>query len=183
MRGDAGAARRYARALLDVALKAGQDAGALRTDLDEAVRVVKSSRELQQALEHPALPVEKKKKLLAALFAGRGASLLLKLLDLLVERRRLALLPHVARTYASLWNAQRGVSAAEAVSAVSLSKDEEGALQKALRDLTGKEVELTARVDPSLLGGLLVNMDGRTYDGSVKTRLVSLREHLGGRAD
>jgi F-type H+-transporting ATPase subunit delta len=183
MRGDAGAARRYARALLDVALKGGQDAGALRADLDEAVRMLKSSRELQQALEHPALPVEKKKKLLQAVFAGRGSALLLKLLDLLVERRRLALVPHVARTYATLWNAHRGVSAAEAVSAVALSKEEEAALQKALQSVTGKDVELVTRVDPSLLGGLLVNMDGRTYDGSVKTRLVSLREHLGGRTD
>lgn len=183
MRGDAGAARRYARALLDVALKGGQDAGALRTDLDEAVRMLKSSRELQQALEHPALPLDKKKKVLAALFAGRGSALLLKLLDLLVERRRLALLPHVARTYATLWNAHRGVSAAEAVSAVALSPDEERALTAALKNLTGREVELVARVDPSLLGGLLVNMDGRTYDGSVRTRLVSLRGHLGGGTD
>jgi F-type H+-transporting ATPase subunit delta len=182
MRGADGAPRRYARALLDVAVKSG-DAGALRTELDEAVRIFKSSRELQQAVEHPALPLAKKKKLLAALFAGRGSTLLLKLLDLLVERRRLALLPDLARTYASLWNAHRGVLAAEAVSAAPLSRDQEDALQKALRGLTGKDVELSARVDPALLGGLLVNMDGRTYDGSVKTRLVSLREHLGGRTD
>ncbi|MGH9887413.1 MAG: ATP synthase F1 subunit delta, partial [bacterium] len=169
-------------ALLDVALKSG-DGAALRTELDEAVRMLKSSRELQQTLDHPALPLEKKKKVLAALFAGRGSALLLKLVDLLVERRRLPLLPDLARTYGSLWNAHRGVLAAEAVSAAPLSKDEEKALQKALATLTGKDVELVARVDPALLGGLLVNMDGRTYDGSVRTRLVALREHLGGRTD
>jgi F-type H+-transporting ATPase subunit delta len=181
MAGTDGGPRRYARALFDVALQKGEEAG-LRDELDAATRVLQGSRELQQTLDHPALPLERKKKILGAVFAGRGSALLLKLLELLVQRRRTSVLPALARTYTALFNAHRGVLAAEAVSAAPLSAEQQAAIQAALQEMTGKPVELGVRTEPALLGGVVVNMDGRTYDGTVRTRLTALREHLGGRA-
>lgn len=181
MAGTDGGPRRYARALFDVALQKGEE-GTLRDQLDGAVRVFQGSRELQQTLDHPALPLERKKKILAALFAGQSSALLLKLLELLVQRRRTSVLPALARTYTALWNAHRGVVAAEAVSAVPLLPEQQAAIQAKLQAMTGRPVELEARTDAAVLGGVLVNMDGRTYDGTVRTHLSALREHLGGRA-
>ncbi len=180
MRGSDGAPRRYARALLDVALQGG-DPQALRAELAEAASLWQGSRELQQAFEHPAIPAERKKKVAAALFGGKGSSLLLRFLDLLLERGRMRILPQISAAYAVLHDAHRGVVAAEAVSATPLTGAEESALLTALRARTGRQVELRSRIDPALLGGLLVNMEGRTYDGSVRTRLSALRDHLGGR--
>jgi F-type H+-transporting ATPase subunit delta len=70
--------------------------------------------------------------------------------------------------------------AAEAVSATPLDEPQTRAVAKALGAATGRQVDLSARVDPRLLGGMLVKMEGRTYDGSVRARLTALKRTLAG---
>ena len=176
-----GAARRYARALLDVALQKGE-AEALRRELRETADLLAAHKDLRSALEHPALSAEAKKKLVDAVWGRRGSALLARLMGLLAERGRTALLPAIEETYGALWNAHRGVVAAEAVSAVPLDEGQARAVAAALRRATGKEVELQSRADQALLGGLLVKMAGRTYDGTVRGRLRALRQRLVGPA-
>jgi F-type H+-transporting ATPase subunit delta len=176
-----GAARRYARALLDVALPQG-DAETLRRELREAAALLASQKDLQSALEHPALPAEAKRKVVEAVWGRRGSPVLGRLMALLAERGRIALLPAIEQSYGGLWNAHRGVVAAEAVSAVPLDENQTRAVAEALRRATGKDVELQSRADPALVGGLLVKMAGRTYDGTVRGRLRALRQRLVGPA-
>jgi F-type H+-transporting ATPase subunit delta len=176
-----GVARRYARALLDVALQQG-DPEALRGELREATALLAGQAELRAALEHPALPAEAKKKVVDAVWGRRGSKVLARLMALLVERGRMGLLPGIEESFTALWNAHRGTVAAEAVSAVALDEAQTEAVAQALRRATGKDVELEFRADPALLGGLVVKMSGRTYDGSVRGRLKSLRERLVGQA-
>jgi F-type H+-transporting ATPase subunit delta len=179
--GTRGAARRYARALLDVAVQQG-DPEALRRELRETGSLLAASPELRSALLHPALPAESKKKLVEAVW-GRGASkVMTRLMALLAERGRIGLLPAIEESFGALWNAHRGVVAAAAVSAAPLDEAQKRALVETLRQATGKEVELEAVTDAALLGGLVVRMAGRTYDGSVRGRLKSLRERLVGQA-
>lgn len=173
--GDQGAARRYARALLDVAKT---DADALQAELAAAGSALNGSAELQRVLGHPALPAERRRKVAAAVFTG--SPLLGKLVAMLLERDRIALLPEISRQYTTLWNEQRGVIPAEAVTAAPMDTKQAEALGQALADATGKQVALRTRVDPTLLGGVMVHMAGRTYDGSVRTRLLALRERLTG---
>ena len=116
--------------------------------------------------------------MLAALADRAGASvLLLRLVELLATRDRVALLPDVVEAYADLANAARGVVSAEAVSAVALPEAQRRALAVALGGPAGP-AELRSRVDPALIGGLLVRVGGRTYDGTVRTRLAALRRRL-----
>jgi len=176
-----GTARRYARALLDVALQQG-DPEALRRELREAAALLGGQKELRAALEHPALSAAAKTKLVQAVWGGRGSVLLARLMTLLAERGRTPLLAAIEESFTALWNAHRGTVAAEAVSAVPLDEAQTRAVVEALRRATGKDVELQARVDPTLLGGLVVKMAGRTYDGSVRGRLKSLRARLVGQA-
>jgi len=176
-----GVARRYARALLDVALQQG-DPEALRHELSAAAAVLESHAELRSALEHPALSAGARRKLVEAVWEGRGSKILVRLLALLAERGRTALVPAIEESYGALWNAHRGVVAAEAVSAVPLDEAQTRAVAEALRKATGQEVELQARADPALVGGLLVKMAGRTYDGTVRGRLRALRQRLVGPA-
>ena len=89
-------------------------------------------------------------------------------------------LPSIAREYGRLWNAQRGVVEAEAVSASALDETEARGVSAAVSGALGKQVELRRRVDPRLMGGLLLRMEGRVYDGSVRARLRALRERLAG---
>jgi F-type H+-transporting ATPase subunit delta len=181
-RGAPGTARRYARALLDVALQKGEAEG-LRAELSAMVAVIAAHQDLAALLAHPAVSAERKRKLVSAVAARAKASdLLTRLLTLMGERDRLDLLPMVAEAYAKLWNAHRGVVAAQAVSAMPLDETQTRAVARALGAATGREIDLAARVDPRLLGGMLVKMEGRTYDGSVRARLLALRRTLAGTA-
>jgi F-type H+-transporting ATPase subunit delta len=175
-----GTARRYARALLDVALEK-EEAEALRAELEAMVAVIAAHPDLAALLANPVVSAERKKKLVSAVASRAKASdLLTRLLTLMGERDRLDLLPMVAAAYAKLWNAHRGVVAAEAVSATALDEAQTRAVARALGAATGREVDLRSRVDPRLLGGMLVKMEGRTYDGSVRARLLALRRTLAG---
>jgi F-type H+-transporting ATPase subunit delta len=172
--------RRYARALLDLALQKG-DAPAVQRELDEVAGLLESQDELRSVLAHPALPVEKKKAIAGALFGGAAsASLVGRLVHLLLDRQRIDALPTVARAYTRLWNAHRGIVEAEAVSATPLDAEANRALGEAVGKATGHEVALRTSVDQALLGGVLLRMEGRVYDGSVRGRLHALRDHLAG---
>lgn len=172
------AARRYARALLELAPQAGGPV-AIRDAVRAGLGLLESQPRLAEALASPALPSEAKQRLLAAVFERAGAPPVLpRLLGLLAERRRLELLPAVESAYQALWNQQRGVASAEAVSARPLDEAEKQALVAALEKTTGLGIELATREDPSLLGGLLVHVAGRSYDGSVRARLRALRTRL-----
>lgn len=174
-----GVARRYARALLEVALEAGS-AEAMRGELEQAVALLGEHKQLASALASPAVPLERKREIVDGVWGGGAVSLLNRLLALLVERGRIALLPSIEQVYGALWNAQRKVVAAEAVSAVPLDPAQRKALSEAIGKATGMGVELTEGVEPALLGGLLVRMGGRVYDGSVRAQLQALRQRLSG---
>jgi F-type H+-transporting ATPase subunit delta len=172
-------ARRYARALVDVAQASGPQAMLeLRDELQAFAPQLQSHEGLRRALEHPALPAEQKKRVVLALAESAGATpLLRKLVELLAARNRLQLLPDVAGAYAELASAAQGIVTAEVVSATPLPDAQKQALVAALGG-GGGGVELRTEVDPALVGGLVVRLAGRTYDGSVRARLAALRQRL-----
>jgi F-type H+-transporting ATPase subunit delta len=165
-------ARRYARCLLEVA---GAEALALRDELRDFSLLVLDHTELRRALLDPGVGAARKRGLLAAVAERAGASpLLRRFVDLVASRDRVGLLPDVVEAYAELANASRGVVSAEVLSAVPLAEAQRRALAAAL----GGTVELRSRVDPDLVGGLVVRVGGTTYDGSVRTRLAALKRRL-----
>jgi F-type H+-transporting ATPase subunit delta len=177
---DQGTARRYARALLDVA-REQESAEGVREELRQAADLMAGNPDLSAMLAHPALAVERKQALAREVFGRAGASeLLARLLDLLIARGRLELLPDIEQAFAAAWNAQRGVQTAEAVTAEALTPAQETRLSAALSAASGRDVELATAVDASVLGGVRVTMGGRIYDGTVRGRLESLRRHLEG---
>jgi F-type H+-transporting ATPase subunit delta len=169
-------ARRYARALLDVGGRQGrEEALALRDELRGFAAIVSGHAELRRALVHPGLGADERRRVLSAVADRAGSSeLLRRLIDLLAVRDRLSLLTDVAEAYAEAANAAYGVVSAEVGSAVALAEPQRRALAAAL----GEAVELRGRVEPELLGGLLVRVGGKTYDGTVRARLAALRRRL-----
>lgn len=172
-------ARRYARALLDVADAQGAGkALELRDELRGFASQLDAHAGLRRALAQPTLGTEAKRKIVTALAeAAQASPIVLKLVELLASRDRLGLLGAVAVAYAELANARKGVVAAEVVSAVPLAPGQRKALEQALAG-KARSVELTSEVEPGLVGGLVLRMAGRTYDGSVRTRLDALRRRL-----
>jgi F-type H+-transporting ATPase subunit delta len=175
----ASAARRYARALLDVAIGKG-DPRAVERDLAAVRADLAASPELRGALANPALSAERKKALVSAVWAGRSSELVGRLLALLTDRDRLDLVPLIVENYRLLVLAHEDVAPAQVVSAVTLDGEQLAAIEAVLRKATGTRVEVEASVDAELLGGVLVKLGGRHYDGSVRGRLKALRASLAG---
>jgi len=172
-------ARRYARALLAVADAKGKDAALeLKQELRGFAALVEGHEPLRRLLAQPAISADAKRRVVMALAErARPTPLVARLVELLAARDRLALVGEVATAYAVLANAAHGVVTAEVVSAAPLQPAQQDALVAALASGKGS-VELTSEVEPALVGGLVVRVAGRTYDGSVSTRLLALRRRL-----
>jgi F-type H+-transporting ATPase subunit delta len=173
-------ARRYARAALDVASEQGAAvAAALAGEISALAALLEQNVELRRALLHPGLGSDPRRRVLAGIVAQAGGSTLLaRLVDLLARHDRVGLLPALAEEYGHALNQREGRVSAEALSAVPLAEPQRAALARALGSAAGKDVELKARVDPAVLGGVRVTMGGRTYDGTVRSRLAALRARL-----
>lgn len=171
-----GVARRYARALFEVA-DGEKRAAAVRSELEAALAALREHADLERALLHPALAADTKKGIVAAVFQG-ASPLVVRILELLATRRRLPLLPAIVEEYARALLAASGVERAELVTATPLAAAEAERVRKALEAALGKGIELDARLDPELLGGVLVKVGGRHFDGTLRGRLAALRGRL-----
>jgi F-type H+-transporting ATPase subunit delta len=182
MTGQYGAARRYARALLDVARESA-DPESVAVELRSVAGLLDAERPLRALLANPAVPTRTKLAIAEAIAAKAGWSVLMtRLLRLLVGRGRSELVPQIARSYQALWNAERGVVEAEARAAVEFDAGQLGALTEAIQKLTGQKAQVSFQLEPELLGGVVLRLGGRTYDGSVRSQLAGLRRRMSGTA-
>ena len=124
--------------------------------------------------------MQRKRAVIEQLLARAGAvtPTLAKLLLLLAERDRLALLPELARAYESRLMDHAQVVRAELTSAVPLSAERVAALQQGLQRVTGRQVQLDTRVDPAIIGGAVARIGSTVYDGSVTTQLQKVQDRL-----
>jgi F-type H+-transporting ATPase subunit delta len=175
-------ARRYARAALDVAESRGDDApAALHQGLGELVALVERHPPLRSALVDPRVGPDARGRLLEAIASkARLSELTRRVVALLTAHDRLPLLPALAEACGAELLARRGVLTAEATSAAPLSDAQRQALAGALGQVSGLEVRVRTHVDPEVLGGLRVTMEGKTYDGTVRAHLAALRRSLAG---
>jgi F-type H+-transporting ATPase subunit delta len=170
------AARRYAEAAFEVGLRDGT-VEAWRNELDAAAGLV-GDEGLARVLANPAIPLEDRLQVADATFGKIVDTPALNLIKLMIRRGRIEELPRIAADFRRLDNARQGITIATATSAKELDPDEVKALTQRMEQFTGGRVELDVRVDPSLLGGLVVQVGDRLIDGSVRGRLERLRQQL-----
>jgi F-type H+-transporting ATPase subunit delta len=171
-------AARYARALLDVARKEA-DPRAIEGELASFVALVERNATLHHVLTNPAVPAPRKAALVKELVDRGGLSQIVgRLLGLLAERDRMVLLPDLLDEYRRRLLDLLNVVRAEVVTAVPLPPDRVPALEKALAAMTGQTVSMSARVDRSIIGGVVTKIGSVVYDGSVKRQLEKMRETL-----
>jgi F-type H+-transporting ATPase subunit delta len=96
----------------------------------------------------------------------------------LAAKDRVRLLPFIADAYAQADNERLGILAAEAVTATPIDETQTALLRVALQKASGRQIDLATRLDARLLGGLVVTLAGRTYDGSVRAQLATLKQRL-----
>ena len=173
------AAIRYARALFDVASKEA-DVQQVGRDLDAFARLVAGNAQLERVFVNPAIPAPRKRALVKELLSKGGAvaAPVAKLLEMLAERDRLALLPELATAYRERLMEHARIVRAEVVTAVDLPADRVAALRQGLAAATGRQVQLENRVDPSIIGGAITRIGSTVYDGSVTRQLERMKEAL-----
>ena len=173
------AGTRYARALFDVALKEA-DIQQVGRDLTAFAALVAGNDLLGRVLSNPAIPAARKRAVVEQLLAKAGpvSPVVVKLLGLLADRDRLALLPDIAAAYRNRLMEHAKVVRAEVVTAVPLPADRVTALQRGLAGATGLEVQLENRVDASINGGAITRIGSTVYDGSVSRQLEKMKEAL-----
>ena len=173
------AATRYARALLDVALTERADVNAIDAQLAATAELFNQHETLRKVLLTPAVPVPRKRALMTELLDKLAVlPLVKKTLLLLVENDRLALIPDVAEAFRQRLLDMRNVVRADVTTAAALSPERLAAIQGSLAAATGRTVELTSRVDPSIVGGMVARIGSTVYDASIVNHLKRLRQRL-----
>jgi F-type H+-transporting ATPase subunit delta len=175
-RAGATTARRYAEAAFEIAQRDGTTEQWLK-QLDR-VSAALSDDQVIRRLENPNLPFDKRLGAFGTLFANDMLPQLSNLIGLVLRRRRLESVADIAREFRRLYNRQEGIKQAIATSAAQLDEKEVAAVRARLEQMTGGRIELSLRVDPTLLGGVQVRIGDLLIDGSVRGRLERLRSRL-----
>ena len=168
------AARRYAEAMLDIA--AGEGAvPAYRASLDKLAEAFAGGT--GRALRDPSIPMRKRVDAALAAAAGEPTPIA-GLLQLLVRKDRLGLLPAIARAFGDLVDRREGIAKARITTAVELDPKQRRDMVARLEKASGKRIKATFGVDASLIGGARVQVGDHLIDGSIRAQLDSLRSQL-----
>lgn len=171
-------ATRYARALFEVAVKEA-DVDQVGRDLDRLAATVDGHDDLRRVLTGAAVPRAVRMGVARAVAERLQLSApLARLVDLLADRGRLELLPAMATVYGERLLQHRNIVPATVTSATPLSAERLAALTDRLSKATGKQMQITADVDPALIGGLVARIGSTVYDGSLQTQLKKLHQQL-----
>ena len=173
------AATRYARALLDVAVKEKADLDLIQNELSQFADLFTQYPLLEKVLLNPAVPVPRKRAAVSELLAqAKFTPIVSKLLALLADRDRLVLVPDLLKAYSDRLLDFRGVVRAEVTTASALEPHRAAAIQKGLAVVTGRTVLLATKIDPAIIGGLVARIGSTVYDGSVTRQLEKMKERL-----
>ena len=166
---------RYAQALFDLALETGR-LDAVRADLTSLKAAWLDSADLRRLATSPVIAADDQVKGLTAIAAkARFEKTTANFLGLLAQNGRARDLPAVIAGFEARYAKHAGVVAAEVVSAQPLDAKQLAAIEAALNKSLGKAPELTARVDPALLGGLKIKVGSKLFDASLKTKLDQMK--------
>jgi F-type H+-transporting ATPase subunit delta len=170
-----GVAERYANAFFELALEQKSLAD-VETDLDRFSALIAESTDLARLVRSPVFSAEEQTRAVAAVLQKAGiGGLVANLLKVTAGNRRLFAVPDIITAFKRLAARHRGEVSAEVTSAEPLSDKHVAALKDALKASLGKDATLQARVDPALIGGLVVKVGSRMVDGSLRTKLNSLK--------
>lgn len=171
-------AGRYATALFDLALDADAIA-AVNGDLDRFDALVAESADLTRLVRSPVFSAEEQLQALSAVLERTGIrGLAANFLKLVAANRRLFAVRDMVKAFRELVARHKGEASAEVTVAEPLKDQHVEALRAALKAVTGKDVDLDVKIDPAILGGLVVKLGSRMVDGSLRTKLNAIKHAM-----
>ena len=173
-----GVSGRYATALFELA-RDEKSLDAVKADLDRFEAVLAESSDLKRLVRSPVFSAEAQSKALAAVLDHAGISgISANFLKVLTANRRLFAVSDVIRAFRVLVAKFKGEATADVTVAENLSEKNLDAIRSALKSVTGKDVALNVKVDPSIIGGLVVKLGSRMVDSSLRTKLNSIKHAM-----
>jgi F-type H+-transporting ATPase subunit delta len=173
-----GMAGRYATALFDLAREANT-IDAVKADLERFDALMAESADLTRLVRSPVFSAEEQLHALAAVLGRAGiGGLAEKFLKLVTVNRRLFAVRDMIKAYRDLVADYKGEATAEVTVAEQLKDDHVAALRRALHAVSGKEVDLAVKIDPAIIGGLVVKLGSRMVDTSLRTKLNAVRHAM-----
>lgn len=170
-------AKMYGGSLYQLAVEDGLEEQVL-SELEAAAELFRQNPDYLRLLHMQNLPKKERCTLLDEAFRGNVHPYVLNFMKLLCENGILREIRGCARAYRICYNKAKGIVEATVVSAKALSPEQIDALRQKLEKLSGKKVDLTAKVDAGIIGGMCVEMDGVRLDGSVRNHLEGLRSSI-----
>ena len=173
-----GVAGRYATALFELALEQKQ-IDAVRADLDRFSALVTENPDLARLVRSPVFTADEQTRALTAVLSNAGiGGLAAKFLMLVAANRRLFAVSHILKAFRTLVSRHKGEASAEVTVAEKLDDKHLSALKSALKNVTGKDVALDVKINPSIIGGLIVKLGSRMVDSSLKTKLNAIKHAM-----
>ena len=149
-------------------------------DVASMAKAMTESSELASLLTNPAFPRSEREKIVLAIMQRIGVTkTVINFAMLLLDRERMAVLPDISRELSAMIDEKSGQVTAQVTSAIALTSVQQSELKTTLETLSGKIVQIEAKEDPALLGGLVAKVGDLVYDGSLRTQLRELRRNLG----
>jgi len=177
---NSGLAARYATAVFELAQEE-KSVEALERDFAALKAMIAESSDLARLVRAPVFSREEQAKgINAVLHRMEAAPLTRRFVLMLTSKRRLFVLADIIRAFGQLLAKLRGEVSAEVTSARALSDAEVASLKQTLKSKLGRDARLDAKVDPSLLGGLVVKVGSRMIDSSLRTKLNGIRAAMRG---
>jgi F-type H+-transporting ATPase subunit delta len=173
-----GMAGRYATALFDLA-RDGNAIDAVKAHLDRFDALIAESADLNRLVRSPVFSAEEQLQALGAILDKAGiGGLAAQFLKLVTSNRRLFAVRDMVRGYRELVADYKGEATADVTVAEELKGDHLDTLRSALKSVSGKDVDLNIKVDPSIIGGLVVKLGSRMVDTSLRTKLNAIRHAM-----
>ncbi|WP_019535639.1 F0F1 ATP synthase subunit delta [Paenibacillus ginsengihumi] len=174
---DAVVAKRYAKALFEIASEQGR-ISEVEAELKAVVEALKANPDIYKVIKNPTVEASAKKDILKQCFEAAVSEPVLNMLNLLIDRRREEALEFVVLDYVKIAGEALGQADGTVFTPVELSEAELSSIAAAFGELTGKQIRVKSVIDKSLLGGIQVRIGDRLYDGSLAGKLNRLQKML-----
>ena len=170
-------AQRYTNALLTTAQEENLTEQ-IGSELKEVINVFTQNPDIENFFLSPIVKKEDKKDVLEQTFKGKINDKFYNFLNILTDKNRMFILPNVEYLYSKKLAENANIIEVEVQTVVELDEDMKNALTEKLNKITGKNVQLKSIINKDIIGGVILNFEGQTIDGSVKTQLSRLQKQL-----
>lgn len=168
---------RYAKAFFSVA-KEKNMIKTLRTDIEKVLVVCKQSAEFNHLLESPVVSTSKKLELINELFKKEINEVTLNFLLLITKNKREIYIPGICRNFLELIKKDQNIRSAVITTATEIDKNTIDKIETFMGKELNATIELSSKIDPEIIGGLILRIDDKQFDSSVDTKLKKIKQHL-----